>query len=263
MNPTLIAFVSIGLYGLGTFFEALSHLKKTHVRSVTPLITGLIAVAAHAWFITSATGSPAADNYTLANSAAIVSCIVVAILIGISFKRPTQSMLLVIYPAAIASIVTLFFQQPSNPTHALSPPILAHVGLSILAYSILTLASIQAILVVMQNHNLKHHKSTAIINQLPPLLTMERILFDLLRAGTTLLAAAIIIGLAFVEDLFAQHLAHKTFFSILALATFATLLLGRKLYGWRGALAGKLTLWGISFLMLGFFGSKFVLEALI
>jgi ABC-type uncharacterized transport system permease subunit len=260
MNSTLIAFVSIGLYGLGTLFEALSHLKKARPTSSTPLLTGLIALLAHAWFIVAVTGGLVTDNYTLVNSAAIVSCIVVAILIGISFKRPTQSMLLVIYPAAILSIITLSLQQPSDTERFLSTPILAHVGLSILAYSVLTLASLQAVLVVLQNHNLKHHKSTKIIEQLPPLLTMERILFDLLRAGTAILAAAIVIGIAFIEDMFAQHLAHKTFFSLLALGIFATLLFGRSRYGWRGALAGKLTLWGISFLMIGFFGSKFVLE---
>jgi ABC-type uncharacterized transport system permease subunit len=78
-----------------------------------------------------------------------------------------------------------------------------------------------------------------------------------------LLALAILAGFIFVDDLFAQHLVHKTVLSILALSIFSGLLAGRKLYGWRGVTASKWTLWGFSLLMLGFFGSKLVIETLI
>ena len=67
-------------------------------------------------------------------------------------------------------------------------------------------------------------------------------------------------GSIFIENLFAQHLVHKTILSIIALAIFSTLLIGRHFYGWRGLTASKWTLWGFSILMISFFGSKLALE---
>ena len=92
---------------------------------------------------------------------------------------------------------------------------------------------------------------------------MENLLFEMLWSGTILLACAILAGAVFIDDLFAQHLVHKTILSMLALGTFSFLLVGRKRYGWRGITASKRTLWGTALLMLGFFGSKLVLERII
>tara|TARA_R110002167_G_scaffold186072_11_gene386972 strand:+ start:1013 stop:1294 length:282 start_codon:yes stop_codon:yes gene_type:complete len=92
---------------------------------------------------------------------------------------------------------------------------------------------------------------------------MENLLFEMIWSGTILLGLAIMAGAIFVDNIFAQHLAHKTVFSIIAFMIFSTLLAGRRLYGWRGLTASKWTLWGFSFLMLGFFGSKLVLEQIL
>ena len=70
-------------------------------------------------------------------------------------------------------------------------------------------------------------------------------------------------GFTFVEDLFAQHLAHKTAFSLLALSLFGILVAGRVFAGWRGKRAVYLYLWGFAFLCLAYFGSRYVLEELL
>ena len=95
---------------------------------------------------------------------------------------------------------------------------------------------------------------------LPPLLTMETLLFRLIAAGFALLTLALLTGVVFVENLFAQHLVHKTVLSLFAWATFGALLFGRLRYGWRGRRAVRLTLVAMFLLALAFFGSKFVLE---
>jgi ABC-type uncharacterized transport system permease subunit len=64
----------------------------------------------------------------------------------------------------------------------------------------------------------------------------------------------------FVDDLVAQHLAHKTILSIASWLVFGLLLFGRWRWGWRGNRAVHLTLTGMIVLLLAFFGSKFVLE---
>ena len=67
----------------------------------------------------------------------------------------------------------------------------------------------------------------------------------------------------FLEDIFAQHLVHKTVLSLVAWCIFAILLWGRHVLGWRGNTAVKLTLAGFVVLMLAFFGSKLVLEVIL
>jgi ABC-type uncharacterized transport system permease subunit len=67
----------------------------------------------------------------------------------------------------------------------------------------------------------------------------------------------------FIDDVFAQHLVHKIFFSVVAWCIFTILLWGRHQLGWRGQTAVRWTLGGFFALMLGYFGSKFVLEMLL
>jgi ABC-type uncharacterized transport system permease subunit len=138
-----------------------------------------------------------------------------------------------------------------------------HIILSVLASATFTIAAIQALLLATLVRQLKHRQTSGLIDALPPLQTMEQLLFELLWAGITLLSASIIVGFIFVDDLFAQHLAHKTVFSLIAWVVFAGLLVGRHRFGWRGKTAVRWTLGGVTLLMLGFFGSKLVLELIL
>lgn len=92
---------------------------------------------------------------------------------------------------------------------------------------------------------------------------MERVLFELVWAGIVLLTLSIISGLLFLDNFFAQHLAHKTVLSLLAWVIFTTLLIGRYRFGWRGMRAVRWTLGGCALLILAYFGSKFVLEVVL
>ena len=74
---------------------------------------------------------------------------------------------------------------------------------------------------------------------------------------------AVVTGVTFVEDLFAQHLAHKTILSLLALATFGILVIGRQVAGWRGKRAVYLYLGGFSLLLLAYFGTRYILEEIL
>ena len=67
-------------------------------------------------------------------------------------------------------------------------------------------------------------------------------------------------GILFVEDIFAQHLVHKTALTIVAWILFSILLWGRYKLGWRSQTAVRFTLAGFALLMLAYFGSKLVLE---
>jgi ABC-type uncharacterized transport system permease subunit len=92
---------------------------------------------------------------------------------------------------------------------------------------------------------------------------MESLLFQMLGAGIVFLTISLVSGFLFIEDLFAQHLVHKTVLSILAWVIFTGLLMGRRRYGWRGQTAIQWTLIGFVLLLLAYFGSKLVLELIL
>jgi ABC-type uncharacterized transport system permease subunit len=64
----------------------------------------------------------------------------------------------------------------------------------------------------------------------------------------------------YVDNLFAQHLAHKTILTILAWIVFAVLLWGHHVNGWRGGTAVRLTLGAFFLLLLAYVGSSIVLQ---
>jgi ABC-type uncharacterized transport system permease subunit len=96
-----------------------------------------------------------------------------------------------------------------------------------------------------------------------PLETNERLLYGIAAGGFLALLLAVFSGFLFVDDLFAQHLAHKTALSLLALLLFGILLAGRQFAGWRGRRAVSLYLWGFVTLGLAYFGSRYILEQLL
>ncbi|MEO9275687.1 cytochrome c biogenesis protein CcsA [Marinomonas sp. 5E14-1] len=138
----------------------------------------------------------------------------------------------------------------------------AHILIASAAYSLFTAACGVGILLAIQEYQLKHHKLKQLL-RVPPLQVLEQLMFEFIWAAFVLLTITIATGFYFIEDMFAQHLAHKTFFTIMSWFVFAGLLLGRHIVGWRGQLAVKLTLSGFFLLMLGYFGSRIALQILL
>jgi len=179
-----------------------------------------------------------------------------------SFKKELHNLFLLLFPlSALVIASSIFFNSPETQS-SLSYSLAPHVVLSILAYSLMTIASLQALLLAYQNHALKH-KNLSNMRLLPPLQTMESLLFELLWVGEILLSFAIISGFWFLEDMFAQHLVHKTVFALTAWFIYALLLWGRFKMGWRGNKAIRWALAGFICLMLAYFGSRLVLEVIL
>ena len=139
----------------------------------------------------------------------------------------------------------------------------AHILLSLGAAALLFAAAATAVLLFFLDRRLRSKRLTKLPSVLPPVDTLEKIMFRSIGAGFALLTLALFTGFVFVTNLFAQHLEHKTVFSVIAWVLFGVLLIGRVRYGWRGRVAVRLTLWGFGLLILAYFGSKFVLEYLL
>ncbi|MFQ3323845.1 MAG: ABC-type uncharacterized transport system permease subunit [Pseudomonadales bacterium] len=261
----MILLIALALYSLlivmliqqATGNSARNSIDKTFV-------LGIAALSAHGYVCFNAIYSPSGLVLDFFPIAALIGWFVAATTLVGSLRIAIDKLLIPLYAlAALTLLAMLLFPQVDGTPTKVSPGISAHIIISILAYSILTIAACQAIALWLQNHALKSHQVSGIIKVLPPLQTMEEMLFQMITSGTALLAGSIITGAIFLDDIFAQQLVHKTTFSIAALAIFSVLLWGRHQNGWRGTVAIRWTLIGFVALMLGYFGSKFVLELIL
>ena len=170
----------------------------------------------------------------------------------------------VVFPVAAMSVLAYALgAQPGSGSNDLPWPILMHAWLALLAYAALALAALFAAGLWLQERALRQRRITSLVRMLPPLTQSESLLFRTLVAAFALLTLALAMGLVFVENLFAQHLMHKTVLSLLSWAVLATLLFGHWRWGWRGAKAARWTLAAMLLLGLAFFGSRFVYEFLL
>lgn len=200
-------------------------------------------------------------DFGLFNAASLFFWAVALLAYLASFRLPVANLLLIVYPITIVALLTsLFLHVNVSPLTSLGWGIGVHILLSILAYGILAIAAVQAAALALLINRLKHRRLHGVVDLMPSLATMEGLLFRLIWTGEALLGGAILTGAVFLEDIFAQHLAHKTVLSIIAWLVFATLLWGRHFLGWRGITAIKWTLTGFCLLILAYFGSKFVLQ---
>jgi ABC-type uncharacterized transport system permease subunit len=175
--------------------------------------------------------------------------------------------------AALAVPLPALFPGRTSGLLAASLEFKLHVVLAMLAYSLFTLAILHALLMALLERRLHGSAARAEgaatlsgpLGALPPLLTLERLLFRMIAAAFVLLTCTLATGVAFSESLFGRALRfdHKTLFALLSWLTFAALLAGRTLYGWRGRTALRWTLTGFVLLLLAYVGSRFVLEVLL
>lgn len=185
----------------------------------------------------------------------------IALILGAKQKHAHPG--IIIYPLVALCLILKTSLSKQQTTILDNPALEWHILLSLAAYSLFCLSALQAVVLAIQEQQLRQRHLAGLIRKLPPLQSMETTLFQLISAGFILLTLGLITGFFFIEDIFAQHLIHKTVLSLFAWCVFATLIWGRLRYGWRGKTAIKWTLIGFIFLVFAYFGSKFVLEFLI
>ena len=267
MSHVSIAYVAILLYLTSSSLIALRLFRRDGPRlpgRTVSLSLGFGALLLHSWLIYDAIFSQPGLNLAFFNALALTAWTVVTLLLVSSLTKPVENLGIVVLPlAAFTLLLEASYPSLGFMGESAGWPIKIHVLFSLLAYSLLTLASVQAILLAVQDHHLHSRQPVGFVRALPPLQTMESLLFEMIGAGFVLLTLALASGFAFLEDMLAQHLVHKTVLSTLAWLVFGALLLGRLRYGWRGRTAIIWTLSGFVILILAYFGSKAVLELIL
>ncbi len=231
----------------------------------TLLLLGSLAVGLHAIVLYQNLVTPVGFNLGFFNAASLITWVIALLLLFTLLHDPVENLVTVLFPIAALTIglESYFYTERILPTdEAIGVKI--HIFFSILAYSLLSISALQAIFLAIQDYQLRRRHPGWVFQMLfPPLRIMEKLLFQLIAVGFGLLSMSLISGLFFLEDIFAQHLVHKTVLSIIAWCVFAILLWGHWQFGWRGKTAIRWSLSGFVVLMLAYFGSKLVLELIL
>jgi ABC-type uncharacterized transport system permease subunit len=224
---------------------------------------GLTGAALHLATIAISTIEHQGLSSSLFDALSITAFIVMSMGLIAQTRYMLRAMLIPAFIIAIICLVLASSYSHHTPILATSSGMLTHILSSIIAYSLLSIATLLALTLQLMERGLKDHREVSWLRQLPPLQTMENLLFQLITIGWLILTTAIISGGIFIDDLFAQHLAHKTLFTSISWLLYGLLLIGRRNYGWRGTTAFKLAIAAFIALLLAYFGSKFVLEILL
>lgn len=254
----LIAYTSSFWY---LFIHLMSKRDPNHW--LIGLVLGL-GVMLHGAVLYSDMLTPLGINYDVFVLMSFTSGLMLLLSLLFSTFRPILALNLLGIPVAAIGLILGFTLSKTNQVieqHSLGLDI--HIILSLSAYAVLLMATIQAVILWFQDRELKNKTKRLWVNLLPSFQAMESLLFDLIITGFILLTLALGFGFFTIENFFAQHLAHKTAFSIISWFVYGFLLIGHYKFGWRGQKAIRFTLIGFFLLAVGFIGSKFVLEMIL
>lgn len=262
MDAIALALIAIVFYLAAASYQWMALKQKAPVRPALIQLLGCAAILNHGLSVWLAIFQQDGVHLGLSEMGSLATFTISLMLILSSLKKPVMNLAVGVFPMSMLALLFAIWGPMSGPSE-MPHGLLSHIMTSLVAYSLIIIAACQAMLVAVQNYQLKHKQTRGIIQVLPPLQTMERLLFELICFGVMALTLAILTGFIFIENLFAQHLAHKTVLTLMAWSVFAVLLAGHYWMGWRGMTAVRWTLGGTTLLVMGYFGSKFALEVLI
>ena len=226
----------------------------------------VLPLAAHGWALFDSVVAEGSLRLGLGPSLSLILWLTTLIYWAASFRSRLAALQIAIYAAAAIVVLAALFLPLGRPlSHAHMTLFGVHLLLSIVSYSFFTIASLQALLMAALERRLHGPNLPAFLQHFPPLLSLESLLFRMLGMGFLLLTLSLATGMVFSEELTGKPLtfSHKILFGFLSWIIFGGLLLGRRLWGWRGRVALRWPLSGFLALVLAYLGTKFVLEVIL
>jgi ABC-type uncharacterized transport system permease subunit len=260
----LLAPLAVLLYlAAGTAIAVGDYRAVATLRKVG-MVSALVAAFLHASALFQVMATPVGWDVNFFHTLSLAALMIVSVLLLTSPWSQTLETGIIAFPGAALCVALQWLLSP-DPLVLTQVSIMleAHVFTSLLAYSLLSIAAINALMLAAQDYALRHPRPLRQLELLPPLAVIERVMFQLIAAGWAVLTLSLLTGLVFIDNLFDQHLVHKTALSLLSWILFAALLAGRYWLGWRGRRAVNWTLAAMVVLALAYFGSKLVLEVLL
>ncbi len=262
-SATVFSLVPLALYLLAAWLLARDVRRGPSPAAPklgAPFWVAVAGFAAHCYALFEAVRTERAFMLAITDSASLVGWVVAGTtLIAMTSLRLAALPSVLLALAGLLAIGTGVFTG-FREIHLPQWEVTAHITLAALAAGWLSMAAVLVIVLTWQNNRLRARQPLGLMALLPPIETVERLLFAALSAGFAVLTLALLTGFFFVYNPVQQHLVHKMVLAILAWLIFAVLLWGRYRFGWRGRQALRFTIGGFVTLALAYFGSKFVLE---
>lgn len=262
MRDFLPYLLAAGIYlGIGALYW-----RRTLVDSIWPQVGVSLALAIHGWLLHRSLFVADGINLGLTNALSAILWLTALIYWGTNLRHDLHRLqAFVLPPAALCVLLQGLYPGTHLLAYADQPLFRLHLAIAFAAYSLFTFAALHAVLMAMAERSLHHKTPLVRLPDFPPIMPMERLLFQIITAGFVLLTLTVVSGVFFTEQIFGKPLQfnHKTIFSIAAWCIFGGLLWGRRSYGWRGRVAVRWTLGGFVLLLLAYLGTRFVLEILL
>jgi ABC-type uncharacterized transport system permease subunit len=260
-----ILLITAACYLVATFLLYGAMVERSSRKRMLAAVFTLVGVLLHIWTESHHWISLTSPQVSLLNILSLCALVTVAIpLATFPLRNSLFDAGLVALPLSVLILLAEgTISAPVLEITRVSAHITAHIFSSVIAFGVLSIAGVYALFIALIDRLLRQHSVNKLVQTLPALDKLEELLFHLIKVGFAVLTFSLLTGLVFVEDLFGQHLAHKTILSIFAWLIFALLLWGRWKRGWRGQVAVRMTLAGTAVLLLSYFGSKLVLEVIL
>lgn len=256
--PLYLAAAALLALRLGRRLPEQTFFSRGRILALAVLGVGLHVLALWQHMFT-----PLGVNLSFFNAVSLLSWLLALLLVISASRQPIENLGIAAFPIAALGVALEEIFPSEHVLRSSTGMLELHVLISVSAYSLLILAALQALLLAVQDSHLHGKHPGGFVRALPPLQSMERLLFQLIGIGFFLQSLSLLTGFIFLEDMFAQHLVHKTVLSVAAWVVFAVLLWGRWRFGWRGRIAIRWTLTGVLFLLIAYLGSKLVLELIL
>ncbi len=202
-------------------------------------------------------------NFTLATGVALATLIVQAIYVFGIMRHGIQGLGLFLLPStALPLLMTPFLPEAHAPNwiHTSSLLETGHLLISLIAYAVLTLATVHAVMHIMLDRALKKKRLSPMIQALPSLFDIERYMIAQIKAATLLIGLSIVSGLSW-QWMAYQHFAllnHKVLLALFSFGVLVLLLIKRRQAGWPTRVVSRVTLTAYILLLLAYFGVKLI-----
>jgi len=259
--PLIPSFAAVILYAAGFYLRW--RRREAQAANKVALLLPVGALLAHALVCYGLLFTPYGIDLSVVAVSNLVAFVLVLVVALANLRLPVENLYIFLFPISIVTVLAALFVEPGgDPLQEFTPTLLAHILISLAAYSALMMAAVQSVMLAVQERHLRAPGKPS-LTLLPPLETMEHLLLAMLWIGLGLLSASILSGYFFLEDVFQRQVLHHIVLTSMSWFVYVFFLAGRYLFGWRGLTAVRWTLVAFSLLVLGYLGSKFVLEYLL
>lgn len=248
-----LAILTVTLYSFAGILQYKRLCGSFNSSRIVPLICSFFAIIAHAVLLFHWIDQGNVQNLTVINVFSQVAWLIALLITLFAFVAPLDNLGVFIFPfAAVTVLLGWLFPGSHMVDTKAEPGQLLHILLAFLVMSIFFVAATQATLLLLQDRLLRQRQTQGMVRFLPPLETMENLLFQMISMGFILLSLVLLTSVIFFPLFFSIQLWPHTITAFLAWLVFAILLYGRKIFGWRGYKAIGLTMSGVCLVLLSY-----------